>query len=209
MKIVLVDDHEIVLEGLKLVLRGRPNVEIVGEATDSDQALSCIKETQPDVVMLDMELPHSNGVLLSRQIRQESPGTKIIIFSGHVDPRLVAEAVQAGVNGYLSKIHRNGEIGDALDAVEQGQLYLCSEAATALAQDYRKMADGDEARLSQRELLVLQSLAEGQSTKEIAAELKVSVKTIETHRWRIMQKVSIHTVAGLTKYAVRHGLSSL
>ncbi|HZR17637.1 MAG TPA: response regulator transcription factor [Verrucomicrobiae bacterium] len=209
MKIVLVDDHEIVLEGLKLVLRARPNTEVVGEATDAAQALTCIRAAKPDVVMLDMELPQSNGVLLTRQILQASPDIRIIIFSAHVDPQLVSEAVQEGVSGYLTKVHRNGEIGVALDAVEKGQLYLCAEAATALAQDYRKMAEGKEARLSEREVIVLRTLAEGRSTKEMAADLKVSVKTVETHRSRIMQKLNIHTVAGLTKYAVRHGLSSL
>jgi two-component system response regulator NreC len=209
MKIVLVDDHEIVLEGLKLVLRTRPDVEVVGEATDAAQALTCIRAAKPDVVMLDMELPQSNGVMLSRQILRESPNIRIVIFSAHVDPQLVNEAVQEGVRGYLTKVHRNGEIGAALDAVEQGQLYLCAEAATALAQDYCKMAEGKEAKLSEREVTVLQTLAEGRSTKEIAADLKVSVKTVETHRSHIMQKLNIHTVAGLTKYAVRHGLSSL
>lgn len=209
MKIVLVDDHQIVLEGLKLVLRERPNLEIVGEATDSVQALACIKQTKPDVVMLDMELPRSNGVLLSRQILQESPDTKIIIFSGHVVPQLVNEAVQEGVSGYLSKIHRNGEISEALDAVERGHLYLCAEAATALAQDYRKRVDSDGARLTQREVIVLRAIAEGLTTKEVASEQKVSVKTIESQRSRIMQKLNIHTIPGLTKYAVRHGLSTL
>jgi DNA-binding NarL/FixJ family response regulator len=209
LRVVIVDDHEIVLQGLKLVLRVQPDVEVVGEATEAAEALQCINKTKPDVVMLDMELPNSNGVMLSRQIFQQNPKTKIIIFSAHLNPQYVTEAVQEGVSGYLGKIHKSGEIHSALEAVQKGQLYLCAEAATALAKDYRKKASLAGARLSDREKEVLKGIAGGQTTKEIASTLNVSVKTIETHRQNVMEKLNLHSVAALTKYAVRQGLTRL
>jgi DNA-binding NarL/FixJ family response regulator len=209
LRVVIVDDHEIVLQGLKLVLRVQPDVEVVGEATEAAEALQCINKTKPDVVMLDMELPNSNGVMLSRQIFQQNPKTKIIIFSAHLNPQYVTEAVQEGVSGYLGKIHKSGEIHSALEAVQKGQLYLCAEAATALAKDYRKKTSLAGARLSDREKEVLKGIAGGQTTKEIAGTLNVSVKTIETHRQNVMQKLNLHSVAALTKYAVRQGLTRL
>lgn len=207
MRVVLVDDHDIVLQGLRLVLQARSDVVIVGEATEASEALKCIEQTKPDVVLLDMELPDSNGVLLARQIFQNSPTTKIIIFSAHLNPQYVTEAVQEGVSGYLGKIHKSGDINAALEAVQKGELYLCPEAASALAKDYRKKAGSTASRLSDRETEVLKAIANGQSTKEIAGNLHVSVKTIETHRQKIMEKLNLDSVAGLTKYAVRHGLT--
>jgi two-component system response regulator NreC len=209
LRVVIVDDHEIVLQGLKLVLGVRPDVEVVGEATGASEALQCINRTKPDVVMLDMELPNSNGVLLSRQIFQQNPKTKIIIFSAHLNPQYVREAVEEGVSGYLGKIHKSGEIVTALEAVQKGEIYLCAEAATALAKDYRKKNALAGSRLSEREKSVLKAIADGQSTKEIAGSLNVSVKTIETHRQNIMEKLGLDSVAALTKYAVRQGLSRL
>ena len=208
-RVVLVDDHEIVLQGLKLVLRVQPEVEVVGEASGAEEALQCINKTKPDLVMLDMELPNSNGVALSRQILEQNPKTKIIIFSAHLNPQYVSEAVQEGVSGYLGKIHRTGEITAALKAVQRGEMYLCAEAATALAKDYRRKAALGAVRLSERESNVLQAIAEGQSTKEIAAAMSLSVKTIETHRQNLMAKLNLHSVAALTKYAVRQGLTRL
>jgi DNA-binding NarL/FixJ family response regulator len=208
-RVVIVDDHEIVLQGLKLVLRDHPGVEVVGQATEASQAIQCIQQTKPDVVMLDMELPNSNGVLLSRQVLRENPKTKIIIFSGHLNTQYVVEAVQEGVSGYLGKIHKSGEIIAALEAVQKGQLYLCAEAATALAKDYRKKSALASSRLSNREKEVLRGIAEGQSTKELGSNLHVSTKTIETHRQNVMEKLNLHSVAELTKYAIRQGLARL
>ncbi len=209
MRVVLVDDHDIVLQGLKLVFQVRPDVEIVGEATEASEALQCIDKTKPDVVMLDMEMPNSNGVLLARQILQQNPKTKIIIFSAYVNPQYVTEAVQEGVRGYLGKIYKRGEILAALDAVQKGQMYLCAEAAGLLAKDYRKKASETQSRLSDREREILGAIASGQSTKEIANSLNVSVKTIESHRKNIMDKLDLHSIAALTKYAIRQGLTRI
>ena len=209
MRVVIIDDHEIVLQGLKLVLGDHPGVEVVGQATEASEAIQCIKQTKPDLVMLDMELPNSSGVLLSRQILQENPKTKIIIFSGHLNTKYVTEALLEGVSGYLGKIHKTGEIDAALEAVQKGQLYLCAEAATALAKDYRKKTALAGSQLSIREKEVLRGIAEGQSTKELGGNLHVSTKTIETHRQNVMEKLNLHSVAELTKYAIRQGLTSL
>lgn len=209
MRIVIVDDHDIVLQGLKLVLQVRRDIEIVGEASDASEVLGCIERTRPDVVLLDMELPNSNGVLLSRQILQSYPKVKVLIFSAHLNSKYVTEAVQAGVSGYLGKIHQSGEISAALDAVRNGQLYLCAEAASLLARDYQKRACLEGAQLSAREQEILKAIAAGQSTKEIASALHVSIKTVETHRQNIMAKLDLHSIAALTKYAVRQGLTRL
>jgi len=206
-KVAIVDDHEIVLQGLRLVLGGEPEAELVGEASNAVAALECIAQTRPDIVLLDFELPDSNGVLLSRQILARYPKTRIIIFSAHMSPQYIQEAVQAGVSGYLGKIHKTGEIGIALRAVQNGQLYFCPEAATVLAKDYLKKADALKNQLSDREQQVLKRIAEGQSTKEMAAAMHVSVKTVETHRQKIMGKLDLHSVAELTKYAIRQGLT--
>ncbi|HYG36352.1 MAG TPA: response regulator transcription factor [Clostridia bacterium] len=207
MRVVIVDDHKIVLQGLKLYLRGQPDVEVVGEAANDEDALRCIAQTRPNLVFLDMDLAGVNGVLLARQIFQQYPETKIIIYSGYITPQYVQEAVQAGVSGYLNKTHDVGEIEAALQAVKNGQVYLCTEAATLIARDYRKKSNSEASRLSDREKEILKRIAEGQSTKEIAGDLSVSVKTIETHRQNIMEKLNLHSVAELTKYAIRQGLT--
>lgn len=208
-RVAVVDDHEIVLQGLRRVLMAQSDMEVVAEAEGAEQALERISNTKPDVVILDMELPSSNGVLLSRQLLKDRPETKVIIFSAHVTAEYVREAIDAGVSGYLGKIHKSGELALAIRTVQKNQLYLCAEAATALAKDYRKKSGASSARLSVREQDVVKRIAEGQSTKEIAAAFHVSVKTIETHRQKIMAKLDLHTVAELTKYAIRQGLTKI
>jgi two-component system, NarL family, response regulator LiaR len=206
-RVVIVDDHEIVLKGLQLVLREQPEVELVGVAADGPAALQCISRHGPDVVLLDFDLPGSNGLVVARQILAQNPKTKIIIFSAYIDPAYVQEAVQLGVSGYLGKVHKSGEVAVALKTVQRGQLYLCAEAATMLAEDYREKADTTALRLTDREKQVLKGLADGQSTKEMASALRVSVKTVESHRKKIMSKLGLHSVAELTKYAIRQGLT--
>jgi two-component system response regulator NreC len=208
-RIVIVDDHDIVVQGLKLFLQSRPDVEIVGEATEPAEVLPCIEKTKPDLVIMDMDLPNSNGVLLSREIFSHNPKTKVIIFSAHVEPHYVTEAINAGVSGYLGKIHRCGELDAAVETVMKGQIYLCAEAASVLTGDYRKKSCVEALRLTDREREVLKAIASGLSTKEIAANFGVSVKTIETNRQNIMKKLEVHSVAELTKYAIRQGLAVL
>jgi DNA-binding NarL/FixJ family response regulator len=171
--------------------------------------LPCIEKTKPDLVIMDMDLPNSNGVLLSREIFSHNPKTKVIIFSAHVEPHYVTEAINAGVSGYLGKIHRCGELDAAVETVMKGQIYLCAEAASVLTGDYRKKSCVEALRLTDREREVLKAIASGLSTKEIAANFGVSVKTIETNRQNIMKKLEVHSVAELTKYAIRQGLAVL
>jgi DNA-binding NarL/FixJ family response regulator len=209
MRLAIVDDHDIVLQGLQLVLKHQPDIEVVGVASDAAGALECVRQTKPELILLDMEIPGSNGILLTRQILAMAPQTRIVIYSAYLTPEYVQEAIQAGVKGYLPKTHKIAEIREALLTAHSGQLYLCSEAATLLAQDYRRKADTTEARLSEREREVLRHIAEGVSTKEIAGLLSVSVKTVETHRQKIMEKLNLHSVAELTKYAIRQGFTRI
>jgi DNA-binding NarL/FixJ family response regulator len=209
LKVVLIDDHEIVLQGLRLYLQGQAGVQVVGEASNATDAVKCVSENQPDLVFLDMELAGSSGIVLARQILQDHPKTKILIFSGFLTPQYVQDAIQAGVSGYLNKTHKVGEIEAALQAVRNGEVYLCAEAATALARDYRKKAAAEADRLTAREVDILKRIADGESTKEIASELRLSVKTVETHRQKLMQKFGVRSVAELTKCAIRQGLSRL
>jgi DNA-binding NarL/FixJ family response regulator len=209
MRLVIVDDHDVVLQGLKMLLQSQPDVEVVGVAADGERALECIRQTKPDLVLLDMELPGSSGIIVSRQILAQHPQIKIVIFSGYTTPEYVQEAIQAGVKGYLHKTHKIPEILEALVTAYRGQLYLCSEAATLLAQDYCRKANASDARLSEREQEVLRRIAEGRSTKEIAGDLNVSIKTIESHRQNLMEKLNLHSVAALTKYAIRQGFTRI
>lgn len=208
-RVAIVDDHEIVLQGLRRVLAAEPDMEVVAEASDAREAIERISASKPDVAILDLELPGSNGILLMRELLQNHPKTKVIIFSAHISTQYIREAVNAGVSGYLGKIHKSGEIPLAVRTVQTGQLYLCAEAATALAKEYRKKSNADGSLLSSREQDVLKKIAEGRSTKEIAGELHVSVKTVESHRQKLMEKLEVHSVAELTKYAIRQGITRI
>jgi DNA-binding NarL/FixJ family response regulator len=209
MRVVIVDDHEAIVNGLTMVLKRQPDFEVVGVAGNAAEGLQRVSETRPDLVILDMNLPGSNGIIVAREILRQLPETRIIIFSGYVTPEYVQEAVQAGVIGYLSKAYKMTEFQAALRAAQQGQLYLCPDAATLLAQDYRKRVSAEPFQLSDRERDILKRVAEGGSTKEIADALKVSVKTVETHRQNIMSKLNLHSIAELTKYAIRQGLTEV
>ena len=209
LRVVVVDDHEVVVRCLKLVMQAQPDLEVVGEAADAAEALACVTRTRPDLVILDMELPGSNGIIVTRQILQQLPNTMIIIFSAYVTPEYVQEAIQEGVTGYLHKGHKMAELEEGLQAARRGLLYLCPEAAAMLARDYRKKSSLITTRLTTREREILKYVAEGQSTKEIAGGLNVSIKTVEPHRQNIMAKLDLYSIAGLTKYAIRQGLTRI
>ena len=212
-RVVLADDHDVVRAGLRAILDRLPGVEVVGEAQDGRAALGLARDLSPDVVLMDVQMPGLNGLDAARQIRAAAPDVKVIVVSMHADRQQVAEALRAGAAGYVLKNSASGEVGPAIRAAVSGKVFLSPKVAHAVVEDYVRhvpAAGGSVlAPLSAREREVLQLLAEGKSSKEIAAVLHVSPKTVEFHRGQIMEKLEVRTVAELTKLAVREGLTAL
>jgi DNA-binding NarL/FixJ family response regulator len=212
-KILLADDHKILRSGLRELLEKAPGLMVAAEAEDGRTAVDLAKKLSPDVVLMDISMPDLNGIEATRQITGNSSKTKVIILSVHSGQRFVAEVFRAGASGYLLKDCDFNEVLAAIRAVTAGETYLCPQVATVLRNDYlQRIAQTDiptSPALSPREREVLQLMAEGKSTKEIAFTFNLSVKTVEVHRQRVMDKLDIHTIAELTKYAIREGLTPL
>jgi len=213
LKILLADDHKIVRDGLKSLIKKEASMEVVGEADNGRKAVQLARDLEPEVIIMDISMPDLNGVEATRQILADSPDVKIIALSMHSDKRYVRAALSAGASGYLLKDSAFEELVEAIRTVNTGRFYLSAGIVGVVVKDYvGSQANKDTLTsdiLSAREREVLQLLAEGKRTKEIASDLHVSVKTIETHRQNIMQKLDIYTIAGLTRYAIREGLTSL
>ena len=234
MKVLLADDHRIVREGLKSLLSSQPDLEVVAEASDGRQAVEMARELSPDVVVMDVAMPQLNGIEATRQLAADENGMKIVALSMHSDRRYVSEALKAGASGYVLKDGAFDELISAIRAVVSDRVYLSPRVAGVVVEDYvRRLPtrgsngngnggaahagteDPHAARrgafdtLTPREREVLQLMAEGYATKEVAHRLQVSVKTVETHRRQIMDKLDMHSVAELTKYAIREGLTTL
>ena len=212
-KVILADDHRIMREGLRSLLEREDGIEVVGEAGDGRTTVELARRLQPDVVVMDISMPDLNGVEATRQISSEYPGIRVLALSMHSDKRFVAGVLGAGASGYLLKDCALDELVRAIRVVVAGQIYLSPGIAGTVVQGYmsrlQKMEAPAFASLTPREREVLQLIAEGKTMKEIAGMLTVSVKTAETHRQQIMKKLDIRSVAELTKYAVREGLTSL
>jgi DNA-binding NarL/FixJ family response regulator len=193
------------LQGLKRLLE-RADFEVVGEAGDGREAVRLATEKRPDVAILDLAMPLLNGVDAAREIGKAAPGTKTIILTTYSEDQCVREAMRAGVSGYLLKTKAASDLMQAIREVSQGAIYLGEGLSRDLLQPQPEVAAGRENPLSGRERQVLQLIAEGKKVKEIAAILGVSVKTIETHRMRLMDKLDIHETAGLVRYAIRMGI---
>ena len=212
-KILLADDHKIVRDGVRALIERESDMEVIAEAGDGRTAVRLALELSPAVAVMDIGMPDLNGMEAARQITAGAGGVRVLALSMYADRRFVGEMLRAGASGYLPKKCAFEELADAIRSVAGGRIYLSPAISEVVVQDYvRYLADSDASApspLSAREREVLQLLAEGRSTKQIAARLNVSAKTIETHRSRIMRKLDLHSVAELTKYAVREGLSEL
>ena len=212
-KILLADDHKIIRDGLCSLIEKQPGIEVVAEAENGRAAVKLARRLKPDVIIMDLNMPDLNGIDAARQIIAELPDTKIIVLSMHADRQFVVGALQAGASGYLLKDCAFEELARALQTVLKRQTYLSPGIAGTVVKDYLEqlctIESAIEAALTPREREVLQLIAEGRSTKETADRLNVSIKTIESHRRNIMEKLNIHSTAELTKYAIRKGLTSL
>lgn len=212
-KILLADDHQIIRDGLRTLLEKQANMAVAGEAENGRDAVRLARELEPDVIIMDIAMPDLNGIEATRQVKAEAPEVKIIALSMHSDKRFVTGILQAGASGYLLKDCAFEELAGAIQTVIAGKIYLSPGVAGVVVDDYlqqlSKTATAPTGALTPREREVLQLLAEGKSTKQIAASLYLSVKTIESFRKQIMDKLNLRTVAELTKYAIREGLTSL
>lgn len=208
LRIVIADDHTLVRAGLVGLLTNMDDVNVVGEAADGREALRLIKDLQPDIVILDVSMPELNGLDTAERARQVSPETKVIILSMHGIEEYVALALKAGAAGYLLKDAAKAELEMAVKAVAQGQFYLSPAISRQVVEDYLHGGPTGVDLLSARQREILQLIAEGKSTREIADSLHLSIKTIESHRAQLMERLGIHDLAGLVRYALRKGLIS-
>jgi len=212
-KILIADDHRLFRDGLRNMLIHEEDIQVVGEATDGPSTIRRVNELRPDIVLMDISMPDLNGIEATRRIHSEHSSVRVLILSMHSDQRFVLESLRAGASGYLLKDCAIEELVGAIRVVMRDQTYLSRSIADSVIKDYVSLAKRAPTSafslLSGREREVLQALAEGKSTKEMAARLGVSVKTVETHRKQIMDKLDLHSVAELTKYAIREGLTPL
>ncbi|MDP6546654.1 MAG: response regulator transcription factor [Phycisphaerae bacterium] len=212
-QVLLADDHRVLRLGMRALLSTDPTMEIVGEAANGREAVESARELSPDVILMDITMPDLNGALATRQILAEQPGIKVVALSMHSDGKYVSEMLSAGASAYLLKSCDVKELIHAINLVCDGQKYLTPEITNHVIKDYMRgvyeSCPGGTPELSQRQQEVLQLLSEGLASKEIAARLHISVKTVTTHRQDIMSKLNIRSVAELTKYAIRAGLTSL
>jgi DNA-binding NarL/FixJ family response regulator len=212
-RIVIVDDHQIVRDGLRSVLEKEPGLTVVAEAENGRRGVEVCRRIEPDVVVMDITMPDLNGIEATRKILADSPATKVIALSMHSDKRYVRRMIEAGAAGYILKESAIDEVVRAVGAVSAGGSYLSPQVADIVLEGFRSLSgrrsESSGPVLTDREKEVLQLLAEGKTSKAIADRLGVSPKTVEAHRRQIMDKLDIHNIAGLTKYAVREGLTSV
>ena len=215
-RIILADDHRILREGLRSLLAQQPDILVVGEASDGDAAVALARQLRPDLVIMDVVMPGTDGISATRQIRAECPETKVIALSMHSDRRFVSEMVRAGALGYLVKDSAFEELNQAVRTVMANRPYLSAVITGTLVEDFVRQTSALERppvsplhMLTAREQEVLRLLADGKRVKEIAHLLTISAKTVESHRQNIMDKLEIHSTIELTRYALREGLTSI
>jgi DNA-binding NarL/FixJ family response regulator len=212
LRLVIADDHRLFLLGLRQLLTKHPDIQVVGEAATGLEAIALVGEHRPNILLLDISMPELNGIEVARRVHEETPGTQVIILSMHADRRYVTEALRAGARGYLLKTCPPEDVLRAIRKVSSGQFHLGEGVEQVVAEFVQTSEPGGQSPfgiLSVREREVLQLLAEGKSTKQIGDLLSVSTKTVETHRQHIMDKLQLRSVAELTRYAIREGLTPL
>lgn len=204
-RVVLADDHILVRQGLKSLLE-REKIQVVAEASDGQEVVRLTETHHPDIAVIDISMPILNGIDAARELGRSCPKTKAILLTQHEEDQYIREALQAGVKGYVLKNQVASDLMNAIQQVSRGQFYLSPGISRAVMEAYRTKSDGPADPLTARERQVLQLIAEGKSTKDAASLLGISVKTAESHRMRLMQKLDIHETASLVRYAVRRGL---
>lgn len=209
-RVILAEDHTLVRAGIRSLLEARPDIEIVAETGDGHQALRLVRELEPDLLLLDITLPGMNGLEVAARIRRRGPAaTRVVMLSMHTRPEYVARALEAGAVGYLTKDSAVVELEDALAAVRVGRRYLSPGIDEEVVRRFRKASAGPDAELAvltPRQRQILQLIAEGHGTREIAERLHISVKTVETHRAQLMERLGVSDVPGLVRFAIRVGL---
>ena len=211
-KVLIADDHQIVREGLRSMLEKEPGIKVVGEAEEGRTTLRLARELTPDVIIMDVAMPDLNGIEATRQIVAEFPAIKVIALSMHDDRRFVLHMIKAGAKGYLLKDSAFKDLAKAIRVVVANKTYLSSEIADIVVKDYLATTASEESSafylLSPREREVLQLIAEGKTSNQVAENLHVSIKTVETHRAQLLRKLKVKSVAELTKFAIREGLTT-
>lgn len=212
-KILLADDHQLLREGLRMLIEEQPEMTVVAEADDGRETVQLAAKLKPDIVVMDIAMPRMNGMEATRHIMSKDPKTKVLALSMHTERRFIVEMLSAGASGYLLKECAFDELISAIHALAEQRTYLSPKISDMVVKDYvsrmSKSSSSTMGALTTREREVLQLLAEGKPTREIASILEVSAKTVETYRHQIMDKLDIHSIAELTKYAIREGLTSL
>ena len=205
MSILLIEDHSIVRQGVRMILE-REGYQVVGEAADGHEGVRLAQKLGPDLAVVDLAMPTLNGIDTCRELHRVSARTKAIVLSMYQEDRYVLEALRAGTKGYVLKTQAASDLGQAIREVARGGIYLSPGVSRAVVEAFLAKTELPPEPLSPRERQVLQLVAEGKSTKEVAAVLGISVKTAESHRGRLMSRLDIHDTAGLVRYAIRHGL---
>ncbi len=211
-RVILADDHQLVRAGLRALLQSFADVEVLAECSDGHEALAQVTQLKPDILMLDISMPGMNGLEVARRIPDISPSTRILVLSMHVGPEYVAQAMRAGIAGYLVKDAAVDELRSALDTLAMGRTYLSPVISETMLHGFLRTgkspveAGAELDRLTARQREILQLIAEGHGTRDIAARLGLSVKTVESHRSQLMDRLDIHDVPGLVRFAVRTGL---
>jgi DNA-binding NarL/FixJ family response regulator len=210
--VLLAEDHTIVRQGLRLLIEADGDIEIVGEAKTGREAVQMTGDLRPEIVVMDIAMPLLNGIQATRQILRAFPATKVLILSAHSDPDYVEQVVKAGAMGYLIKQSSGEIVAKAIRELQKGKTFFTPSIAKYLKDGYQKSSDGvglqkkSNIELTSREAELLQMIAEGHVNKQIASELGISIKTVEKHRQHLMEKLNIHDIAGLTRFAIAAGI---
>lgn len=206
-RVLLADDHTVVRQGLRLLLIRNPDIDVIGEAASGCEALELCRQLSPDVVIVDVAMPEMNGVEATRQIRQNFPAINILILSMHKDAIYVRETLRAGAKGYLLKDAVDKDVVSAVRAVARGEGFLSPGVSATVLDDYQKHVTDPLDLVTNRERQILQLLAEGKTSKDIASALKISVYTVDAHRSRIMKKLQLRTIGDVVRFALQRGLA--